>query len=262
MGFEDMMEKLVYETKRHEYRRPTFLPTNAVATGYIDLDYYLGGLRRGETYLLAAYSSIGETSFALNLIEKIAVEGNRNIALFSLQHKRESLVNRLLHILSSDDGAGFYEEDNVFIDDTASITVDEMRMKLEHWSKPLDLIIVDYLQLLGDYQEDECILRIQELAKEKDCPVFILYQVSRRVDKQVDCGLIFSEHAEKQIEAYADNILFLYIDGLCDNVTQNGEYAAINIEKSKAGKTGTVLLLWLQESQRFCTLVARNGDGE
>lgn len=259
MELENGTEKIVYETMRNGYRRPAFLPDNAVATGYIDLDYQLGGLRRGETYLLVACASMEKTALGLNLIEKIAVEGNMRVAMFSLQYRKESMVNRLIHILSSDGGVGCFEEDNVFIDDTASITVDEMRKKLESWSKSLDLIIIDYLQLLRDDIDGDCLLRIRKLAQEKDCPVLILYQLSDKVDKQTNCSLLPSALGEKHIEAYVDNILFLNKDGLPDVMTQNGEYVAINIEKNSAGKTGTVLLLWLQESQRYCTLVAKKG---
>lgn len=205
----DYMNKL---DQLHEHRGTIV----GVATGFTDLDRLTGGLQKSDLIVLAARPGLGKTSLALSVAHNAAVKYQRSIALFSLEMSKEQLVQRLLSMDASIDQqrlrTGWIEDDewdrivyamdtlaeaNIWIDDTASISTIEMRSKARrlHARYPIDLIIVDYLQLMqatiGGKRNENRVQEISEisrslksLARELNVPVLALAQLSRAVESR------------------------------------------------------------------------------
>ena len=188
-----------------------------VPTGFLDLDYKLAGLQPSDLILVAARPSMGKTAFVLNIAQHVAFKAGKSVAIFSLEMSKEQLVNRLFALegqvdaqalrtgnLKDEDwsklieSAGIIGSSKLIIDDTASISITELRSKcrkykLEHG---LDLIIVDYLQLmtgsLGGRNESrqqeisEISRSLKALARELNVPVVALSQLNRGVELRTD----------------------------------------------------------------------------
>ncbi len=187
-----------------------------VPTGFTDLDRLTGGLQRSDLIILAARPSIGKTSLSLSIAHNAAIKHQRSIAIFSLEMSKEQLVQRLLSMDAGVDqqrlrtgwiedeewdrivfAMGTLSEANIWIDDTAAISTVEMRSKARrlHAEHGIDLIIVDYLQLMqaavGNKRNENRVQEISEvsrnlkaLARELDLPVLALAQLSRAVESR------------------------------------------------------------------------------
>ena len=198
-----------------------------IPTGFIDLDYKLSGLQRSDLILVAARPSMGKTAFVLNIAQHVAFRQEKAVAIFSLEMSKEQLVNRLFsleahvdaqilrtgNLKDSDwekliEGAGTIGKSKLIIDDTSGISITEMRSKcrkykLEHG---LDLIIIDYLQLMSGsggrsnesrQQEISEISRsLKGLARELNVPVIALSQLSRAVEQRTDKRPMLSDLRE------------------------------------------------------------------
>ncbi len=215
-----------------------------IPTGFIDLDYKLSGLQPSDLILVAARPSMGKTAFVLNIAQYVAFKKDRATAIFSLEMSKEQLVNRLFSLESQVDaqalrtgnmkdsdweklieGAGIIGKSKLIIDDTPGISVSELRSKcrkykLEHG---LDLIIIDYLQLMtgsvgkrseSRQQEISEISRsLKGLARELNVPVIALSQLSRAVESRPDKRPMLSDLRESgAIEQDADVVMFIYRD--------------------------------------------------
>ena len=261
-----------------------------ISTGFRDLDYRTAGLQPSDLILIAARPSMGKTAFALNIAEYVAMINHVPTAIFSLEMSKVQLAKRLVamnskvdsqHIrtgtLEDDEWAKVTEssiilgESSLYIDDTGSISINDLRskcrkLKMEHG---LGLIIIDYLQLMSGNSGNKNISRQQEisdisrslksLARELDCPVIALSQLSRKVEEREDKRPILSDLRESgAIEQDADVVMFLYRDEYYtkDASTQKGVTEVI-IGKQRNGPTCTVKLKWLAQYTKFANLEIR-----
>ena len=257
-----------------------------IPTGFIDLDYKLSGLQPSDLVLIAARPSMGKTAFVLNIAQYIAFKKDRSVAIFSLEMSKEQLVNRLFSLESQVDaqairtgnmkdsdweklieGAGIIGKSRLIIDDTPGISISELRSKcrkykLEHG---LDLIIIDYLQLMtgsvGKSQESrqqeisEISRSLKGLARELNVPVVALSQLSRAVESRPDKRPMLSDLRESgAIEQDADVVMFIYRDEYYNKDSEFKKQAEIIIAKQRNGPVGTVNLAWLGEYTKFANL--------
>ena len=257
-----------------------------IPTGFIDLDYKLSGLQPSDLILVAARPSMGKTAFVLNIAQYVAFKKDRATAIFSLEMSKEQLVNRLFSLESQVDaqalrtgnmkdsdweklieGAGIIGKSKLILDDTPGISVSELRSKcrkykLEHG---LDLIIIDYLQLMtgsvgkrseSRQQEISEISRsLKGLARELNVPVIALSQLSRAVESRPDKRPMLSDLRESgAIEQDADVVMFIYRDEYYNKDSEYKKQAEIIIAKQRNGPVGTVHLAWLGEYTKFANL--------
>jgi replicative DNA helicase len=275
-GTIDYVEKL-YERKAH---------VTGVPTGFRKLDELTAGLQPSDLIIVAGRPSMGKTSFALNVALNAALSENSTIGIFSLEMSNDQLVQRMLctlarvnsnrmrtgFLLDSDwpkltTQAGRLSETNIFVDDTPGISVLEMRAKsrrLKAENKKLDLIVVDYLQLItgrarieNRQQEISEISRsLKAMAKELDVPVVALSQLSRAVESREDKRPQLSDLRESgAIEQDADVVLFLYRPGAYRKDPEprddDDNTVEVIVGKQRNGPTGSVPLAFLKEWTRF-----------
>ena len=236
-----------------------------ISTGFIDLDYRTAGLQPSDLILIAARPSMGKTAFALNIAENVAMINHIPTAIFSLEMSKVQLAKRLVAITESSIILG---ESTLYIDDTGSISINDLRSKCRKlkMEKGLGLIIIDYLQLMSGNSGSKNISRQQEisdisrslksLARELDCPVIALSQLSRKVEEREDKRPILSDLRESgAIEQDADVVMFLYRDEYYtkDASTKKG-ITEIIIGKQRNGPTCTVELKWLNQYTKFANL--------
>ena len=257
-----------------------------IPTGFVDLDYKLSGLQPSDLVLIAARPSMGKTAFVLNIAQYVAFKKEKSVAIFSLEMSKEQLVNRLFSLESQVDaqsirsgslkdseweklieGAGVIGSSKLIIDDTPGISVSELRSKcrkykLEH---DLDLIIIDYLQLMSGsvgrrsesrQQEISEISRsLKAIARELNVPVVALSQLSRAVESRPDKRPMLSDLRESgAIEQDADVVMFIYRDDYYNKDSDKKKQAEIIIAKQRNGPIGTVELAWLSEYTKFANL--------
>ncbi len=255
-----------------------------VATGFYDLDYKTAGLQPSDLVLLAARPSMGKTALALNIAEHVAIKNNIPTAIFSLEMSRDQLVKRIMSMhsridsqtirtgdLNDDEWVDLVEtsriigNSNLTIDDTAGISVNELRSKCRKLKleKNLGLIIIDYLQLMSGSKHSES--RQQEiseisrslkaLAREVDAPVLALSQLSRAVEQRPDKRPMLSDLRESgAIEQDADVVMFIYRDDYYNNDSEEKGISEIIIGKQRNGPTGTIKLAWQAEYTKFANL--------
>ncbi len=255
-------------------------------TGFRDLDYKTAGLQKSDLILIAARPAMGKTAFVLNLAEYIALHSTSTIAMFSLEMSKEQLVKRMLAMNSKVDSqkirTGSLEDEewgklvesvrrlgnsNLVIDDTSGITAAELRSKCRKLKieKGLDLVIIDYLQLMsgsgkrkGDNRQQEIsdISRsLKVMARELNVPVIALSQLSRAVEQRPDKKPMLSDLRESgAIEQDADMVMFLYRDEYYNPDTELKGQAEVIIAKQRSGPTGSVHLAWLAQYTKFGNL--------
>ena len=265
-----------------------------IPTGFIDLDYKTSGLQPSDLILVAARPSMGKTAFVLNIAQHVAFKQNRTVAIFSLEMSKEQLVNRLFSLESYVDaqllrtgnlkdsdweklieGAGTIGRSNLIIDDTPGISISEMRSKCRKYKMEhnLDLIIIDYLQLMSGsvggrnesrQQEISDISRsLKALARELSVPVIALSQLSRAVEQRPDHRPMLSDLRESgAIEQDADVVMFIYRDDYYNKDTEHVNEAEIIIAKQRNGPIGTVTLTWLPQYTKFANSERKVVDGE
>ena len=255
-----------------------------VKTKLIGLDKILNGLHKTDLILLAARPSMGKTALALNIAANAATTG-KTVAIFSLEMSRGQLANRLLstasrvnsqklntgHDLGDDDmdklivAADELSRLNLYIDDTAGLTMLEMRSKLRRLKQEagLDLAVIDYLQLMqGGRQENrqqeisEISRSLKSLARELDVPILALSQLSRSVEMRAEKKPQLSDLRESgSLEQDADIVLFLYRDEYYNKNDENENIAELIIAKNRNGPTTAIHLQFQKEIMRFGDLV-------
>lgn len=264
-----------------------------VPTGFKDMDNLLAGLQRSDLFILAARPSMGKTAFSLNLAHNVAVKSNEPVLIFSLEMSKEQLVDRMLSMESGVDAwalrtgnltdadfekighaMGTLSEAQIFIDDTPSITVSDLRTKArrEAHQRPLGLIIVDYLQLMsggsrfgGDsnrVQEISEISRgLKAIARELNVPLIALSQLSRSVESRSPQIPQLSDLRESgSIEQDADVVAFIYREEYYNPETERRGITDIFIKKHRNGPTGAVELYFDKEKQRFRSLDTKHSN--
>lgn len=261
-----------------------------VPTGFKELDNITCGLQRSDLIIIAGRPSMGKTALALNITEFAAIESKAKVALFSLEMSKEQLVTRMLcsqaRIDSSKLRKGEVEERDwpnltnaasilsdidIFIDDTPAGTVLEMKAKARRLKreKGLDLIIVDYLQLVRsskytqsrEQEISEISRSLKALAKELNVPVVALSQLNRAVENRNNRRPQLSDLRESgAIEQDADVIAFIYRDEVYDPNTPDQGVAELIVGKQRNGPTGTVRLAFLKKYTRFENLAYEMSD--
>ena len=263
-------------------------------TGFTDIDSKTQGLQASDFIVLAARPSVGKTSLALNIAEYAGVREGKSVGVFSLEMSKEQLVLRLLSSVTKIDSfklrSGFLAEMDfpkiasametlsrakIFIDDTASISVMELRtkarrLKMEHG---LDLLIVDYLQLMQPGSSGRESNRVQEvseisrglkaLARELGIPVLALSQLSRQIEMRSDSKepRLSDLRESGAIEQDADVVIFLWRK--TDRIEESdavGEAIDFSIAKHRNGPTGAGQLYFMKEQTRFVNLVRERSD--
>ncbi|MCX6808442.1 MAG: replicative DNA helicase [Candidatus Berkelbacteria bacterium] len=263
-----------------------------VSSGFRDLDKITAGFNPSDLIILAARPAMGKTSFALNLAENAAIDNKVPVAVFSLEMSKDQLVDRLLASqaavdswklrtgnLSDDDfpkigyAMGVLSEAPIFIDDTPSANVMEIRAKarrlqMEHG---LGLIIIDYLQLMSGHSRSSDGNRVQEiseisrglkgLARELNVPVIALSQLSRAVEHRDDKRPQLSDLRESgSIEQDADIVMFLYRDEYYNAETDRKGITEVLLRKHRNGPTANVELFFNPSQMRFNDLEKQRTD--
>jgi len=261
-----------------------------VPTGFHDLDNLTSGLQRGDLIIVAARPSMGKTSLALNIAQHVGTHTGKTVGVFSLEMSKEQLFLRMLSSEAQIDGhrlrTGFLRSDDwgrltsalgtlgqakVYIDDTPSIGVLEMRAKARRLSAEhgLHLLVIDYIQLMqgrGRFdnrtQELGAISRsLKGLAKELDVPIVVLSQLSRAPESRSDHRPQLSDLRESgALEQDADVVLLIYREDVYNKEPgENENVAEIIIAKQRNGPTDTVKLAFIRERTRFENYDPRNG---
>lgn len=264
--------------------------------GFADLDKLTSGLHPSDFIILAARPSMGKTALALNIVQNVALRAHkviggepRSVAFFSLEMSKEQLVNRMLCAEAGIDSqrlrvGEMHDEDwthlwdacdtmsraKIYIDDTAGITAMDMRsrarrLKAEHG---LDLIVVDYLQLMqgsgkrnnsGDRQQEvsEISRSLKALARELDVPVLALSQLSRSVEsRQVKRPMLSDLRESGSLEQDADIVVFLYREDYYNPETEN-KHTELIIAKHRNGPVDTVNLFFQKQFTKFVGFTKR-----
>lgn len=258
-----------------------------LTTGYTDLDRMLSGMQKADFLLLAARPSMGKTALGLNIAFHAALRDKAKVAVFSLEMSANQLNQRMISFVSGvdlqkiisgqietseewlkiADAIALCASLDLYIDDTPGISLTELRSKCRRMQSEhgLDLIVIDYLQLMtvqshseNRQQEISQISRgLKALAKEMNCPVFSLGQLSRAPEQRTDHRPIMSDLRESgAIEQDADVILMLYRDEQYNEDTEDRGIAEVLITKHRNGPTGRVKLYFQHECTRFQSIAA------
>lgn len=264
-----------------------------IPTGISALDEITTGLNRSDLIIVGARPGMGKTSFALNIARNVAVQQNRCVAVFNLEMSREQMVNRFLsseaRISSKKLRTGNLTPDEwtrmayasstlckapIYLDETASITVPEMKARLRRL-KNVDFVVIDYLQLMHSAKRTDN--RVQEvseitrslkiMAKELNVPVMVCAQLARTTEKQSNHRPSLSDLRESgSIEQDADQVLFLYREEYYKNekedptAVESGTSEVI-VAKNRHGELGTVKLAFQGEFTKFSSLELHRNEG-
>jgi len=269
------------------YSRENKSDVIGLATGFIDLDRMTSGLQGGDLIIVAARPSMGKTALAMNVVEHVALEAKKAVAVFSMEMSGSQLSMRMIgsvgrvdqHELRSGtfkeddwsrlvDAVGKLNEAQIYIDDNAGLNALEVRSRARRLHRQcaelggLSLIVVDYLQLMsasrGGREENrateiaEISRSLKGLAKELKVPVVALSQLNRSVESRTDKRPMMSDLRESgAIEQDADLILFIYRDEVYNPDTPKRGMAEIIVAKQRNGPTGTFNLTFVGKHTRF-----------
>jgi replicative DNA helicase len=272
------------------YDRIEYLYTNqdeklGVPTGFMALDNLLGGFQKGDLIIIAARPGVGKTSLMLNMAMN-ATRSKARVAVFSLEMSTEQLIQRLvatetrinqqklrLGQLNEHEWDLFVEATGslgglkMFLDDTPALSVMQLRTKCRRLYREsgLDLVIVDYLQLMttggrvdgtNRVQEISHISRnLKEIAREINVPIVAGAQLSRAVEQRTDKRPVLSDLRESgSIEQDADVVMFIYRDEMYNENTERPNEADIIVAKHRNGPTGQIELFFNKELTQFANL--------
>src|ERR687889_350063 len=265
-----------------------------VETGFEALDRLTTGFHKSDLIILAARPAMGKTAMALNAIWHASGEKKMPVAIFSLEMSKEQLVQRLIsqttripaQVLRSGNvkaedwpklvrGVAEVSRAPIWIDDTAGVTLMEIRAKVRRLAsqlnasgeRPLALVVVDYLQLMigqGNRQENrqqeiaEISRGLKVLARDLDVPVLAIAQLSRAVEARHDKRPLLSDLRDSgAIEQDADMVMFLYRDEYYNPDSDDKGIAEVIVGKHRNGLTGKVQLAWFEQYKKFASLARR-----
>jgi replicative DNA helicase len=246
----------------------------AGSTGFSDLDRQISGLNKSDLLILAARPGMGKTSLALNMAVKFAMNRpEAETVIFSLEMSKEQLATRILSAESYvenqklmtgnidtsgddwtklSDGMAKLSGLNIWLDDSAGITVQQMKAKLRRLKNP-GCVIVDYLQLMhsGRHIENrvvelsEITRQLKLMAKELNIPIITLSQLNRGVESRTDKRPMLADLRESgSIEQDADIVMFIYRDGYYNKQAADLSATEIIVAKNRHGETGAITLRW------------------
>ncbi|MEJ1357881.1 MAG: replicative DNA helicase [Candidatus Sedimenticola sp. (ex Thyasira tokunagai)] len=250
-----------------------------VSTGLRELDEITAGLQRTDLIIVAGRPSMGKTTLAMNFAEQVAVRDRKRALVFSLEMSSEQLITRSVCSLSAvnqskvkqadlnndewkkvADGTALLANSGLIVDETPALTILDLRTRArrEHRKAPLDLIVVDYIQLMagkGDNQNlivSEISRGLKALAKELNVPVVALSQLNRGIEQRTDKRPRMADLRDSgAIEQDADLIIFVYRDELHNTDTPNKGVAEIILSKQRNGETGKVFAEFQGQYCRF-----------
>ncbi len=280
----DPLVSAVYKQIEEVSNRKTLV--TGVETGFTELDKKTAGLHPADLIIIAARPALGKTSLALNISQHVAIKKRQTVGIFSLEMSKEQLVKRLLcaeaeidahkvntGYLNKEDWARLsraaedLSQTRIFIDDSASISITEMRSKARRLKQEhgLDLLIVDYLQLMSGSekryenrtQEISQISRgLKAIAKELAVPVLAISQLSRAVEaRRGDHRPQLSDLRESgSIEQDADLVLFIYREEMHNPTEDNSGVAELIIGKQRNGPIGSIQLAFVKQFTKFANL--------
>jgi len=261
-----------------------------VPTGFVDLDKLLGGLQPSDFLIIAGRPGMGKTAFMLTAAKNAAQSHKKHVAVFSLEMANEQLVQRLIaqetaidthHLrtgkLTEDEWPLFAQaieslsDTRMFLDDTPGLTPIQLRTKARrlHMEFRLDLVIVDYLQLMSGgirienrVQEVSYISRnMKMLARELNVPVLAAAQLSRAVEQRADKEPQLSDLRESgSLEQDADVVMFIHRPDLYDKDTELRNVATIKVAKHRNGPTGNIDLIFRSQLAKFENAATRTID--
>lgn len=259
-----------------------------MSSGFPSLDKVIFGLNPSDLILIAARPAMGKTAFALNIAVNAArMHRNKKIAVFNLEMSREQLVSRMLSSegrVSSEqmrngrievsqwrglsEAAEMLNEIELYVDDSANITIGEMKAKLRRVEN-LGLVVIDYLQLMSTGRKDgnrvseisELTRNLKVMAKELRVPIITLSQLSRGPEARTDKRPVLSDLRDSgSIEQDADIVLFLYRDVYYTKDEENVGGAECIVAKNRHGETRTVNLRFDGQFTRFSDVETRYGE--
>jgi replicative DNA helicase len=274
---------LLTEADILEQRGETRGQFNGLETGYKSLDAVLQGLQKSSMTIVGARPATGKTAFALGILIHVGAVVKRPALFFSLEMSRQELAERILastaRIDSSKlrtgdlseadwnrahDAFGFLQSAKVFIDDNPSLTIMDVRARarrIKQQNGDLGIIIIDYLQLMSSrgraenrqVEVSEMSRSLKILARELECPVLALSQLSRKLEERADKRPMMSDLRESgSLEQDADVVLFLYRPEIYGEVPNDMKAdAEIIVGKNRNGPTRTAHLTWRGEFARF-----------
>jgi len=281
----DPLVSAVYKQIEEIANRKTLV--TGVETGFPELDKMTSGFQPADLIIVAARPSLGKTSLCLNIAQHVAIRKQQVVGIFSLEMSKEQLVKRLLcseaeidaqkvnaGYLNKEDwsrlgrAAGVLSQTRIFIDDSASISITELRSKARRLKQEhgLDLAIVDYLQLMtgttqryeNRTQEISQISRgLKAVAKELHVPVVAISQLSRAVEARHrgDHRPQLSDLRESgSIEQDADVVLFIYREDIHNPTEENAGVAELIVGKQRNGPTGSLQLAFVKQFTKFASL--------
>jgi len=283
-GFVSIRDVLMDVFERVEFLYSHKGGATGIPSGFVDLDKMTSGFQRSDLIIVAARPSVGKTAFALNIAQNVGVRAKETVAIFSLEMGAAQLVQRMVCAEANVDAnrmrTGFLEGDDwekltmaigalseaqIYIDDSPSITVADIRAKCRRLQQErgLGMILIDYLQLIhgrgkGDNRQQEVseISRtLKQIARELNVPVIALSQLSRGVEQRQDKRPMMSDLRESgSIEQDADIVAFLYRDDYYDKESEKKNIIEIIIAKQRNGPVGTVELAFLKQFNKFVNM--------
>ena len=283
-GFSPLSEVLLESFSQIEERAASQSDLTGLTTGFIDIDSKLSGLQKSDLVLLAARPSMGKTALGINIATNSALKAGAKVAIFSLEMSKEQLVQRIIsstaHVDLQKIISGKLEENEwmdiidsmaplstaqIYIDDTAGISLMELKAKCRRLKieQGLDLVVIDYLQLMqlegrqeSRQQEISAISRgLKTIAKEMECPVVALSQLSRAPELRSDHRPILSDLRESgAIEQDADVVMFLYRDDYYHEDSEKQNIGELIIAKHRNGPTGNLELTFKKEYTKFVNM--------
>ncbi|MDR0570120.1 MAG: replicative DNA helicase [Clostridiales Family XIII bacterium] len=279
------IKDILYDSVKRIEELSSVKGLTGLTTGFLDLDKKTSGLQKSDLIIVAARPGMGKTAFALNIAHRAAARGGAKTLVFSLEMSKAQLVTRLLSLESHVDitklrdgkvgdedwdainnAMDVFANTSIYIDDTPGISVLEIKNKCRRLKSEggLDLIVVDYLQLMpGDGRSENRQLEIssisrmlKQLAREMDCPVIVLSQLSRAVEQRGKGNRrpILSDLRDSgAIEQDADIVIFLYRAGYYEDEEseEDDNDCEVIIAKHRNGETGTVHLTWVGRYTKF-----------
>jgi replicative DNA helicase len=253
-----------------------------VPTGLIDLDALLGGLQKSDLIIVAARPGMGKTSLMLNITQQAAYRFHQRVGVFSLEMSNDQIIERLVaqtsgidsqrlrfgHLTETDwpvfveTASHLASNGQVWFDDTPGLMIRQLCAKARrlHAEQGLDLLVIDYLQLMGSdsrsenrQQEVALISRsLKNLARELNIPILVASQLSRNVEQRQDKRPVMSDLRDSgSLEQDADVILFIYRDDVYNPDTEKPNVAELIVAKQRKGPTGTIELYWRRTLTQF-----------
>ena len=280
-GFKPLREILPEAVDRIDELHQSDGSITGISSGYTEFDKMTAGLQGGDLVIVAGRPSMGKTTFAINVAENAAIGAKKGTAIFSMEMPAQQLAFRMISSLGRVDQThlrtgNFPDEDwsrintavqlmseaPIYIDDTPGLSPTEIRARSRRLQREhgLDLIVVDYLQLMqieGTKENrateiSEISRGLKSLAKELNVPVIALSQLNRSVEQRTDKRPVMSDLRESgAIEQDADLIVFIYREEVYNPDTQRKGVADITIAKQRNGPIGDFPLTFVGRYTKF-----------